>query len=66
MTQEEIARINELARKSKTEELTAEEKTEQASLRKKYIDAMKKSFSDQLDRTLIVEADGSRHPLRRR
>lgn len=65
MTQQEIARINEFARKSKTEKLTVEEKAEQARLRQKYIDAMKKSLTDQLNRTVIVEPDGSRHPLKR-
>lgn len=65
MTQQEIARINELARKSKAEKLTVEEKAEQARLRQKYIDAMKKSLTDQLNRTVIVEPDGSRHPLKR-
>lgn len=66
MTPEEIARINALARKSKKEELSPEEKAEQARLRQKYISAMKKSLSDQLDRTVIVEPDGSRRSLKRR
>ena len=65
MTPEEIARINTLARKSKAEELTPEEIDEQARLRQKYISAMKKSLTDQLDRTVIVEPDGSRRPLKR-
>ena len=40
MTDEKIARINALAKKSRTPEgLTAEEKAEQASLRREYIDA---------------------------
>ena len=41
MTEEKIARINELARKSKTVGLTPEEKAEQATLRRAYIDSVK-------------------------
>ena len=38
MTDEKIARINALAKKSRTPEgLTAEEKAEQASLRREYL-----------------------------
>ena len=49
MTDEKIARINALAKKSRTPEgLTAEEKAEQASLRREYIDAMKGSLKKQL------------------
>lgn len=47
MTDEKIARINALAKKSRTPEgLTAEEKAEQASLRREYIDAMKGSLKN--------------------
>ena len=42
MTKEKIARINELAHKSKTTGLTEAEKAEQQALRKEYIeDAMR-------------------------
>ena len=51
VTQEQIDRINQLARKSKAEGLTAEEKEEQAKLRRLYIDAMKESLRGQLDNT---------------
>ena len=37
MTPEKIARINELAKKKKTEGLTPEETVEQAKLREEYI-----------------------------
>ena len=50
MTKEKIARINELAKKSRTEEgLTEAEKAEQAALRLEYIDEMKQSLRSQLD-----------------
>ena len=41
MTKEKIARINELAHKSKTTGLTEAEKAEQQALRKEYIEDMK-------------------------
>ena len=44
MTQEKIARINELAKKSKTTGLTEAEKAEQQALRKEYIEDMKSSL----------------------
>ena len=64
VTQEQIDRINELARKSRTPEgLTAEEKAEQAKLRKAYVDAMRDSLRGQLEHTIVVYPDGSRKPL---
>ena len=41
MTEERIARLNELARKSKTIGLTEEEKQEQALLRQEYLAAIR-------------------------
>ena len=49
MTKEKIARINELAHKSKTTGLTEAEKAEQQALRKEYIEDMKSSLRAQLD-----------------
>lgn len=67
MTQEKIARINELAAKSRTEQgLTEEEQTERAALRREYVDAMKHSLKTQLDRTVIVNPDGSRTQLKKK
>ena len=42
MTKEKIARLNALAQKSRSQGLTEQEKAEQASLRREYIDALKK------------------------
>ena len=53
MTKEKIARINELAHKSKTTGLTEAEKAEQQALRKEYIEDMKSSLRAQLERTSI-------------
>lgn len=60
MTEEKINRINELARKQKSEGLTEEEKAEQFALRREYIDSFKRSLIGQLENTYIVEADGSK------
>lgn len=54
---EEIERINELARKQKTDGLTAAEAEEQKKLRRKYIQAVKSSLRSQLDRIEIVDDD---------
>ena len=56
ITDEKIARINELAAKAKTEEgLTEEEKLEQQLLRREYIDAMKANVRSQLERVKFVD-----------
>ena len=65
MTNEKIARINELARKSRAQGLTDQERAEQAALRREYIDAMKRSLKVQLDSTVLVEPDGTRRPLKK-
>ena len=67
MTQEKINRINELARKSKTEQgLTQAEKEEQAVLRREYIDSYKARLIGQLDNTYIVDKNGNKRKLERR
>ena len=56
ITQAQIDRINELARKSKTAEgLTAEEKEEQQRLRKEYIAAFRANLKSQLDNIEVVD-----------
>ena len=66
MTEEKIKRINELARKQKSEELTEEEKAEQFKLRREYIDAYKQSLIAQLENTYIVRPDGTKEHLERK
>ena len=64
MDPKKVARINALARKSKTPEgLTPEEKEEQATLRREYIEAYKRDLRSQLDNIVIQEPDGTRHRL---
>ena len=63
MTNEKIARINELAHKSKTTGLTEAEKAEQQALRREYLDDIKASLRAQLTNTSIQEPDGTIHKL---
>ena len=60
---EVIARINALAKKAKTDGLTAEEITERDKLRRIYIDSVKASLVGQLDNTYILEPDGTKRKL---
>ena len=64
--EEVIARINELAKKAKTEGLTEEEIAERDKLRRIYIDAYKASLVGQLENTYIVDPDGTKHKLKHR
>lgn len=66
MTKEQIARINELARKQKAEGLTEEEKAEQLKLRGEYINAYKQSLIAQLENTYVLEPDGTKRKVRRK
>ena len=63
MTNEKIARINELARKSKTTGLTEAEKAEQQALRQEYVADVKASLRVQLNNTSIQEPDGTIHKI---
>lgn len=59
ISKEQINRINELARKSKQSGLSAEEKEEQAKLRRLYIDSFKENLISQLENTYIVDEHGN-------
>ena len=59
MTEEKIARINELYKKAKTEGLTEEEAKEQHALSQEYLDNVRKNLKSQLNNIDIKEADGS-------
>ena len=63
MEQKKLDRINELARKSKVEELTEEEKLEQKALREEYIRDFRASMRGILNHTTIVSPDGSKESL---
>ena len=66
MDKYKIDRINELARKSKCEELTEEEKMEQQALRKEYIAYFRQSMMYTLENVVIVEPDGTKKSLRKK
>ena len=66
MEQWKIARINELARKSKNGGLTELEKIEQNALRREYISAVTGSLQNQLDHTYIIDAQGNKRKLRKK
>lgn len=58
ITEQMIARINELAKKANTVGLTDEELEERNDLRKRYIEAFKTSLRAQLDSIEFVDEDG--------
>ena len=63
MNQKQIARINELARKSREVGLTPEEQAEQQKLRADYIAAFRGNLKQQLDNIDVVSPDGTKRPL---
>lgn len=64
LEQIKIDRINVLARKSRTQGLTCEEKEEQAALRGEYLMALRASVHDIMSNISIQEPDGSITPLK--
>ena len=63
MLKEKIDRINFLAKKSKTEGLTEEEKAEQATLRGEYIAEWREGVIQTLENTYVVGPDGKKRKL---
>ena len=57
MTDAKIKRINELAKKAKTEKLSEDELKEQQQLRREYIDEIKADLRSQLQNIEIVDKD---------
>jgi len=67
ITDAEIARINELYKKSKTPEgLTSEEKEEQMELRSRFIASFRANLKSQLDTIKIQKEDGTLVDLKKR
>ena len=58
-----LKRINELAKKAKSEGLSEEEIEERDILRKRYIAEFRRSFQNILDNTKIEYPDGSSEKL---
>lgn len=64
MDDKKIARINELYKKMKAEGLTPDEKEEQATLRKEYIEGFRKNLRGTLENISILEEDGTVTPVK--
>ena len=60
---EVIARINELAKKAKTEGLNQEELAERDKLRRIYIDNVTGNLKNQLNNSYIVRPDGTKEKV---
>ena len=63
MEKEKIARINELARKSKETALTPEELAEQHALRMEYVAEIRAQFQSTLENTVVQDPSGKKTPL---
>ncbi len=63
ISQEQIDRINALAKKAKTEGLTEEETAERAELRQLYVASVRENLTAQLDNTYIMDKKGLKHKL---
>lgn len=59
VTEKEIARINELAKKQKAGTLTEAEKEEQQALRQAYLRAIRENMRSSLDQMKIQNPDGT-------
>ena len=66
MIQSKLDRINELARLKKERALTVEELSEQAALRKEYIEEWRASTISLLENTYVVDDKGNKAPLARK
>ncbi|MCM3738960.1 DUF896 domain-containing protein [Oceanobacillus luteolus] len=59
LSQEKLARINELANKAKQTELTVEERAEQKKLREEYLGNIRGSFKNQLKTLKVIDPEGN-------
>lgn len=66
MDQKKIDRINELARKAKTEGLSAEEIAERDVLRREYIDSVVGNLRNELEHTYVMDENGNKRKLTKR
>lgn len=63
MEKSKIERINYLARKSKSQGLTEEEKAEQQTLRNEYREGFRRNLTVQLDNTYYIDENGRKIKL---
>lgn len=66
MDKEQVERINALARKSRTEGLSEEEKEEQQRLRTQYIHEFRQNMEHTLQSVRVQQPDGSVKPLKKK
>lgn len=66
MEKEKLDRINFLANKKKTEELTEAELEEQKALREEFLKEFRASFTGILENTSIVRPNGEKEKLKRK
>jgi len=59
LSKEKLARLNELAKKSKNGSLTNEELVERDELRKEYLETFRVSFRKRLENIDFVDEDGN-------
>ncbi len=65
MEKSRIERLNELAKKAKSDSLTSSELAERDQLRKEYIAAFRANLKATLDNTVVIDPDGNRRSLRK-
>jgi len=58
LSKEKLNRINQLAKKAKSEGLTSEEKQEQQQLREEYLQNIRKSFSGTIENMKVIDPNG--------
>lgn len=63
MEKKKLERISELTAIARKRELTPEEQQERTSLRNEYRASVLGNLKGQLDNVVIVEPDGSKHPI---
>lgn len=61
-----IKRINQLAKKSKEEGLTDEEKNEQAALRQEYIKKFRQGMENTLSNVYIMDENGNKRKVEKK
>ena len=64
MEQNNLDRINQLARLAKERALTPDEQAEREALRKAYLADFRRGFKAQLENTVVEYPDGTRVPFR--
>lgn len=61
-----IKRINELAKKSREEGLSDEEKSEQATLRQEYIQKFRQGMENTLSNVYIMDENGNKRKVEKK